>query len=107
MGIRGRIDSVFRQDDLRNISSYLLEGARRFALAKRCTAVIVTHPLTVMKIILKKLGFLPERIPKQYVGKSLATSHFGHDQVCENCYKYETLLSPFFQDIPVTFELVE
>ena len=48
MGIRGRVDSVFRMDKLQNVASYLLEGVRRFALANRATSIIITHPLNVM-----------------------------------------------------------
>lgn len=71
MGIRGRVDSVFSKDNLQNLSGYLLEGARRFALAKGCRAIVVTHPLDVMKSILTKMGFLPFTLEKQYIGRSL------------------------------------
>lgn len=60
IGIRARSDSLILRGtarELRNVSHYLLDGVRRFALSKGCTTVTVVSPLEVMMPILRGLGF--------------------------------------------------
>ena len=108
MGIRGRVDSVFREDKLQNVASYLLEGVRRFALAKRASSIIITHPLPIMQIILSQLGFtMTLSANKSRIGKSLGgeNKHFLGLDMCMNCYKYSDLTNYFAEN--VAFKLLE
>ena len=105
MGIRGRVDSVFRTDKLQNVASYLLEGVRRFALAKGARSIIITHPLDVMRVILLRLGFtmtLSEN--KSHIGKSLGgeNKHFHGLNTCMNCCKYRDLSVYFAANVAFT-----
>lgn len=105
MGIRGRVDSVFIEDNLQNLSHYLLEGVRRFALAKGCSSIVVTHPLDTMKSILTRLGFRGSLIPRTTIGESLGgeRKHFHGAVNCLNCY-HSDLNRSFTGEIPVVFE---
>ena len=108
MGIRGRADSVFREDDLRNVSHYLLEGVRRFAKAKGCRTMVITHPLDVMRPILGRLNFRVTSISRTVIGDSLGgeKKHFHGLKYCINCYE-NTLDQTFVEGIPLVFDLVE
>lgn len=108
MGIRGRVDAVFREDNLPNISSYLLEGVNRFCQLKGCTSLIITHPLDVMISILSKLGFKNYTISKNLIGKSLGgeDKHFKGFNTCFNCLGLDLdFTHKFTGGIPVSFEL--
>lgn len=65
IGIRNRVDNVFIRgypDYLPNVSLYLLDGCREFALRHGATRLAVVYPLHVMVSILTRLGFQQERL---------------------------------------------
>lgn len=61
IGIRGRIDSVFLKatnfDYPKQISHYLIEGVRRFAISNNIDIINVLGPLPIMVRIVNKLAF--------------------------------------------------
>ena len=105
MGIRGRVDSVFREDQLQNVSAYLFEGVRKFALAKGCQAMTVTKPLRIMEAILKRMGFERKTVVGETIGRSLAFPRNSEDEICYSCYSHD-LIRPFTGETSVTFDLV-
>lgn len=65
IGIRNRVDNVFilgSRDYLPNVSLYLLEGCRKYALQQGSTRLAVIYPLSVMIKIITVLGFQQGRI---------------------------------------------
>jgi hypothetical protein len=70
MGIRSKIDNLFI-NKLNNISSYLLEGLRLFALHYNCDSIIINEPLLSMRNILLKLNFKTITLSEEVIGKSL------------------------------------
>ena len=83
MGIRSRVDSILLSKvgkTVRNVSGYLLEGVRQFALSKGCHTIIIPSPMPVMKGILTKLGFAHDQefaqsLSDAIVGISIAPRH--------------------------------
>ena len=107
MGIRGRVDNVFLEDTLPNVANYLLEGVRRFALAKGCYFMVITKPLAVMKTVLLRLGFKQTYVSVAGVGISLTYPDLpGINIDCDDCYQSE-LTKSFTEEVPVEFELIE
>jgi hypothetical protein len=106
IGIRGRVDSVFREDQLTNVAAYLLEGVRRFAFAKGCKTMIITEPLPVMRKILERMGFQRKSIRDEIIGRSATyptlTPPFRE---CYNCYQHPTSES-IIGALPVLFNLI-
>lgn len=100
MGIRNRVNSVFHRFDvnfLKNVSGYLLEGCRRFALFKSSKFLYVTHPVATMKPILEKLGFVNSHINESLYGVSIAPYNAwarfrGQENKCINCYVLADML---------------
>ena len=87
MGIRNRIDSVFvreTSEHLPNISGYLLEGVRRFAINKGCNKIFIVNPKPIMEKILPKYGFEKQSINRSIIGKSIMSD--APVGVCNNCY---------------------
>lgn len=76
-GIRARIDAIFMQDRLPNISHYILEGVRRFVIAKGLRGMIIAEPMTHMCKILDKLPMFSGNVSSlwgiYYTNKKLAT----------------------------------
>lgn len=109
MGIRGRVDSVFQKDTLQNTSNYLLEGVRRFAIAKGCYWMTITKPLPVMVNILSKLGFEKSFVKVAGIGISLTYPYENAIKIdCNDCYQIAAEKhGPFTGTTPVTFDLVE
>jgi hypothetical protein len=114
MGIRNRIDSSFIQSDLKNVSMYLLEGVRRFALSKGCSYIAITHPVETMINILKKAGFettpyydleLKGRdriITLESMGRSLGGQYkyfAENNQICPNCLEYKITDRTFVEEL--------
>ena len=61
IGIRARVDNLFFrhcQQSISNISSYLLEGVRQFAISKDATLLLVVQPIGMMPKILREKGFV-------------------------------------------------
>lgn len=58
IGIRARIDKIFIENSLKNISYYLLEGVRKFAIDNNCEKICVILPIGIMPQILSSLGFI-------------------------------------------------
>lgn len=99
MGIRGRIDQIFAKERIRNVSTYLIEGVRRFAVAKECRMVIVTYPFATMVPILKGLGFQQYTTSVTLFQRSLAGKYVNdNDEIdeCVNCYGHN------LEEIPIT-----
>jgi hypothetical protein len=75
MGIRNRVDNVFLKDigdQLANVSYYLVEGVRRFALFMHCDKLVVVNARPIMReVILPKLGFVEINIPNYYTGTNI------------------------------------
>lgn len=75
MGIRNRVDNIFLKDmntQLANVSYYLVEGVRRFALFKNCNKLVVVNARRIMReVILPRLGFIKTNIPSYYTGVSI------------------------------------
>jgi len=94
MGIRNRVDSIFtryQETNLKNISHYLIEGVRRFALSKGTSNIIITYPKPIMEKILPTLGFERISIANKLMGASIAPGSFGN---CTNCYQLIDILKP-------------
>ena len=71
--------------------------------------MVITHPLDVMKLILKRLDFRITSIPRVVIGKkslSGAKKHFHGLKYCVNCYEKD-LSQSFTEGTPVIFDLVE
>lgn len=106
MGIRGRVDNLFLREigeALPNVSSYLLEGVRRFALINGATKIIIPYPLDVMGRILPTFGFrlaLPPP-PDSIIGNSLAPHHGS----CRRCSILDNLQSSLI-DKEIHYELI-
>jgi hypothetical protein len=106
MGIRNRIDSIFTrhlENNLKNISHYLLEGVRRFAISKGANHFIITYPKPIMIKILPTLGFERLSISNKLIGQSISPGSFGN---CNNCYKLIDVIKPI-TDYEMTFLLIE
>lgn len=74
MGIRNKIDTIFtkyEKSDLKNVSSYLLEGVRRLTLSLGSIFTVITHPRPIMKIILPKLGFVETDVEEYLLGNGI------------------------------------
>lgn len=75
IGIRGRVENTFidKERRIQNISAYLLEGVRQFALKHKCTKIMIPKPLHTMSRILKSNGFtVNNTYPKEVIGISPA-----------------------------------
>lgn len=101
MGIRNRPDTIFlRKSDpdkiLNNISAYLMEGVRLFALSHNCDYVYITSPTNFMKSLLPKLGFEYDPIPfiPNIIGRSISPDIND----CPNCYKLKDINKPIVND---------
>ena len=96
-GIRNIPESSFDKNSVKNISKYLLDGARQFALNKGCKKIVVTHPMKVMKGILIHLGFVNEYVTSDEVGLSLGNNRLNvkFGGTCNTCYGYSDLSTPF------------
>src|SRR5690625_2651639 len=55
VGIRGRVDLIFLGDRLQDLSRYLFEGVRMFALSKGCHSIVVPLPYEHMKFKLQNI----------------------------------------------------
>jgi len=106
MGIRNRVDSIFLKDRLRNISTYLLEGVRRLAVALNCDRIIITNPMLTMGIIAENLGFVPTTVPADVIGVSVGYEFMRMTPVCYNCLEYNRLNEFFITEPPIQFKLV-
>lgn len=109
MGIRNRVDSAFikyTENNLSNVSHYLLEGVRRFALSKGATNVVITYPKPIMQKILPTLGF--ERTEKEILDKWIGDSINPPSMLyyCTNCYKLKDTTKPIATN-DMTFVLVD
>lgn len=98
MGIRNRMDSTFSPElQLRDVSSYLFEGCRRFALLKGCQHLYVTHPIDTMIPILIKKGFRQDIIEKILYGSSSLggiNEPPPYSTTCHSCYKLMMIDNP-------------
>ena len=94
MGIRERVDRLFDENPLRNLSSYLFEAVRRFAIYHGCTSIVVPFPLTVMANILPTLRFNNVPIDSSLLGTSLASAFIHGKSMCESCYVNNDLHIP-------------
>lgn len=109
MGVRNRVNSVFHRSDpdfLKNVSGYLLEGCRRFALFKTSKFLYVLHPVVTMKPILERIGFVNSSINESLYGVSIAPYDAWsrlrkQDAVCPNCYKLVDILEPITENLDV------
>lgn len=88
IGIRGRIDAIFKRE-VKNVSHKLLEGVRRFAVNMGCKYVIIPRPLPIMEQILPTLGFKPTKISNALIGKSVLLIEQSGE--CDNCYILEDI----------------
>jgi hypothetical protein len=73
-GIRARVDSHLLKGtdkELSNISHYLLEGIRRFAICNGCYDVMIISPFRVMENILTELEFEPMEVLDYTIGSSI------------------------------------
>jgi len=97
IGIRNRIDSIFIKQlpiSLANVSSYLIEAVRLFALSKGCTQMVVVYPEPIMQQILPTLGFKASNVPIYYFGRSILTSFTINPPssfTCFDCLNYTNL----------------
>lgn len=108
MGIRNRLDSIFTVysgNNLRNVSSYLFEGVRRFALSKGASHLIVPYPRPIMTQLLPKLGFVQTEIKQSLLRLSLAPQSI-FVTVCDLCFEYQNLMIPSVTN-PMTFRLID
>lgn len=106
MGIRNRVDAIFiryDEDNLRNVSHYLLEGVRRFAISKGISNIIITYPKPIMVKILPLLGFVRTTVPNRLMGQSIAPGSFGN---CINCYKLDDIIKPIINN-EMIFTLID
>jgi len=104
MGIRNRVDAIFTKDTntyLNKVSHYLLEGVRRFALAKGSIHLIVVHPRPIMEQILPTIGFQVTRVSPMIIGRSIAPVSFLD---YTNCYQLLNILQPIINQ-DMTFSL--
>lgn len=62
IGIRSRIDNIFIENKLKNISLHLLNGIENFCLENNCDEICVISPMGIMPKILKTLGFQSKMI---------------------------------------------
>jgi len=110
MGIRNRVDSLFikyTNENLRNVSYYLLEGVRRFALSKGAANIIITYPRLIMQKILPTLGFVrteEKEISDKLIGQSIAPPSILN--YCSNCYKLSDIIKPIITN-DMTFVLID
>lgn len=75
MGIRNRVDNIFLKGTdkyLPDVSGYLLEGVRNFALSNGIDQMIIVTPLPIMRNILSDLGFKMEFISSKIIGQSIS-----------------------------------
>lgn len=103
--VRNRVDSLFTryfENNLKNVSHYLLEGVRRFALSKAADNFIITSPRPIMQRILPTLGFQRVSIPTTLIGSSIAPTR---STICSNCYKLTDMDRILADDI--LFELYD
>lgn len=93
MGVRNRVDSSFIRQ-IPNISHYLLEGVRNFAIHTGAVHVMVIYPRPIMQLALPKLRFWPDRVLKnETIGKSIHPDY----PMCKNCYRYQTIDTPIIE----------
>lgn len=78
MGIRNNVKSLFSKSKLKNVSTYLLEGVRRFALHFGFNDFNVMMPVSKMKFILEnKFHFEQCSIdPKSYIFNPLIEEYY-------------------------------
>lgn len=87
MGIRNKVESIIyrvKGSGLSNVSGYLLEGVRQFALAQGANKLYVVYPRQIMTTILPKLGFKQSTLNANIIGTSIQPFSF----ICNSCYEY-------------------
>jgi hypothetical protein len=91
MGIRNKVDSIFTrsfENNLKNVSHFLLEGVRLFALSKGASEFVVTYPKPIMVKILPTLGFENMQIQTFLIGNSISPRV---SETSFNCYKLKDI----------------
>lgn len=106
MGIRSRVDRVFLEDSLKNITAYLLEGARRLSQSQGSTTLTVTYPFQHVIQILRQLGFeLDDDVDTEFFGNSIVTRTSKRSALggwyCSNCFSYQVARGPFATNLQV------
>lgn len=107
MGIRNRIDTIFTLysgDNISNVSSYLFEGVRRFALSKGASHLVVPYPRPIMTKLLPKIGFVSAAVPQSLLKSSLAPQ--VKVVICYLCYEYQSIITPLATN-PMIFRLID
>lgn len=93
MGIRNRVDTIFtkyRGDNVRNVSGYLLEGVRRYALCMGAESMVIVYPKPIMVKILPTMGFEKVSVDGPIIGTSINPFSFK----CNNCYRLIQISKP-------------
>ena len=107
MGIRNRIDSVYTKytgEQFKNVSYYLLEGARRFAVEKGASKLFVVYPKPIMKRLLPNMGFRPSKVLASDIGKSISPPSYG--MWCTQCFEYDDIGLPI-TNLYTAFHLIK
>lgn len=79
LGIRNRVDSIFikgTDKEIKNVSKYLFEGVRKFALLNGANTISVDTPKQNVIPILRKIGFENNPIDGKLIGKSLSQNDY-------------------------------
>jgi len=103
MGIRNRVDNFYLKyigKEVKNVSHYILEGVRKFALSKGCSFLVVTNPQPVMGMILPKLNFNKKHIELDETGRGL-----NYNCLCSNNYQYSNINKQISKD-EIKFTLI-
>lgn len=102
-GIRAKIDNFFNKTHS-NVSLYLLEGLRKFAIANNCNNIFIPDPLPNMEQILKKHGFVLSRryqynVRNKFMGYSSYISISDHNKN----YLYPSIVGFTYKHIATPF----
>jgi hypothetical protein len=106
--IRGRVDAPFLSsaERLSNISKYLFEGIRMFALQRGCDQISVIQPIGNMVEILKSMGFSKSKMPRSIIGMSPAGSSMPERDYDTKVYQRLALKIPFLDPRSINLTII-
>lgn len=104
MGIRNRIDTIFLKytdQNVKNVSHYLVEGCRQLTLALGSSQCVIVYPKPIMQKILPQLGFERTNVRGSIIGNSINPFSL----ISWNNYTLKDMLKPII-DNNVKFSVV-
>lgn len=104
IGIRNRVDSVFLKNtdkELPNVTTYLMEGVRRFAEMNGCMYSTTLYPEPILRDkLLPEIGFFYDKIPLYYFGISIHSSFVPDESLtCDVCLSLSNISYPITNNI--------